>query len=122
IATPWDKHTPMAVYAMEHGKHACTEVPAAVSLDECWQLVETSERTKKHCMMMENCCYGFFELLTLNLARQGYFGELINGEGAYIDNLLAENFSDHYWRHWRLRYNTRWNGNLYPTHGLGPIC
>jgi len=74
ICTPWSMHTPMAVYAMEHGKHAASEVPAAVTIDECWQLVETSERTRKHCMMLENCCYDFFELLTLNMARQGFFG------------------------------------------------
>ena len=79
IATPWNLHTPMAVYAMEHGKHVCIEVPAAVSLEECWQLVETSEATRKHCMMLENCCYDFFELLTLNMARQGFFGAGILG-------------------------------------------
>jgi predicted dehydrogenase len=123
IATPWEMHTPMALYAMEHGKHVCIEVPAAVTLEECWQLVETSERTRKHCMMMENCCYDFFELLTLNLTRQGFFGEIIHGEGAYIHNLLNENFDKtYYWEMWRLRQNTRRNGNLYPTHGLGPIC
>lgn len=123
IATPWDLHTPMAVYAMEHGKHVCIEVPAAVTLDECWQLVETSEKTKQHCMMMENCCYDFFELLTLNMARQGYFGDIVHGEGAYIHNLLGLNFDKNgYWEMWRLRENVRRNGNLYPTHGLGPIC
>src|SRR5690606_8198000 len=63
ICTPWDLHTPMAVMAMENGKHAAVEVPAATRLDEAWQLVETSERTRKHCMMLENCCYDFFELL-----------------------------------------------------------
>ena len=88
ICTPWAWHTPMAVYAMEHGKHAATEVPAAITLDECWQLVETSEKTKKHCMMLENCCYDFFELLTLNMARQGFFGEILHAEGAYIHDLM----------------------------------
>ena len=68
ITTPWAWHTPMAVYAMENGKHACIEVPAAKTIDECWQLVETSEKTTKHCMMLENTCYDFFELLTLNSA------------------------------------------------------
>ena len=71
ICTPWYLHTPMAVYAMKQGKHVAIEVPAATTLEECWQLVETSEKTKKHCMMLENCCYDFFELLTLNMARQG---------------------------------------------------
>src|SRR5665648_93179 len=116
IATPWDMHVSMAVYAMEQGKHVCIEVPAAVTVDECWQLVETSERTRKHCMMLENCCYDFFELLTLNMARQGFFGEIVHAEGAYIHNLLGHNFQkDGYWNMWRLKENGKRNGNLYPT-------
>lgn len=123
ICTPWDSHTEMAVYAMEHGKHVAVEVPAAKTIDEAWQLVETSERTKKHCMMLENCCYDFFELLTLNMARQGLFGELVHGEGAYIHNLMGHNFGkDVYYDMWRLKENAARNGNLYPTHGLGPVC
>ncbi|HVG11619.1 MAG TPA: Gfo/Idh/MocA family oxidoreductase [Flavisolibacter sp.] len=123
ICTPWSLHTPMAVYAMEHNKHAATEVPAALSLDECWKLVETSEKTRKHCMMLENCCYDFFELLTLNMARQGLFGEVIHAEGAYIHNLLDLNFSkEGYVDMWRLKENIKRNGNPYPTHGLGPIA
>jgi hypothetical protein len=123
ICTPWNLHAPMAVYAMEHGKHVAIEVPAAETIDECWQLVETSERTRMHCMMMENCCYDFFELLTLNMARQGFFGEIVHGEGAYIHNLLDSNFNKNgYWNMWRLRENASRRGNLYPTHGLGPVC
>lgn len=123
ITTPWEWHTPMAVYAMEHGKHAVSEVPAAKTIDECWQLVETSERTKKHFMMLENCCYDFFELLTLNMARQGFFGEIVHGEGAYLHYLLDLNFDKNgYSEMWRLKENQHRNGNLYPTHGLGPIC
>ncbi len=123
ICTPWHYHTPMAVYAMKNGKHACTEVPAAVTLDECWQLVETSEKTKKHCMMLENCCYDFFEQLTLNMARNGMFGEVIHAEGAYLHNLLDLNFNKNgYADMWRLKENATRNGNLYPTHGLGPIA
>lgn len=123
ICTPWAWHTPMAVRAMESGKHVAVEVPAAKTVDECWQLVETSERTKKHCMQLENCCYDFFELLTLNMARQGLFGELIHGEGAYIHDLRWDYTYDKngYADMWRLKENVR-NGNLYPTHGLGPIC
>ena len=122
ITTPWAWHTPMAVYAMQSGKHAVSEVPAAKTIEECWQLVETSEKTKRHFMMLENCCYDFFELLTLNMARQGYFGEIIHGEGAYIHDLLDGNFSKtKYSEMWRLKENFR-KGNLYPTHGLGPIC
>ena len=122
IATPWSLHTPMAAYAMNHGKHVCVEVPACKTMDECWQLVETSEKTKKHCMILENCCYDFFELLTLNMVRQGFFGEIVHGEGAYIHDLLAGNFSKtKYYDMWRLKENFR-NGNLYPTHGLGPVA
>lgn len=124
ICTPWRLHTTMAVYAMKNGKHAATEVPAAVTLDECWQLVETSEKYKKHCMMLENCCYDFFELLTLNMARQGLFGELVHAEGAYIHDLRDLNFdkTKGYADMWRLKENASRNGNLYPTHGLGPVA
>ncbi|MBB5439015.1 putative dehydrogenase [Pedobacter sp. AK017] len=122
IATPWNLHTPMAVFSMEHDKHAAVEVPAAETLEECWQLVETSEKTKKHCMMLENCCYDFFELLTLNMARQGFFGEIVHAEGAYLHDLLDENFSKtQYQGMWRLKDNYK-SGNLYPTHGLGPVA
>lgn len=122
--TPWHLHTPIAVYAMNHGKHACTEVPAAKTLDECWQLVETSEKTKKHCMMLENCCYDFFELLTLNMARQGMFGEIVHAEGAYIHDLTKDWLfnKNAYADMWRLKENASHNGNLYPTHGLGPVA
>lgn len=123
IATPWDLHVPMAVYAMNAGRHAAVEVPAAKTIDECWELVETSERTKMHCMMLENCCYDFFELLTLNMARQGYFGDIIHGEGAYIHDLVDLNFNKKgYESMWRLKENIGRDGNLYGTHGLGPIC
>lgn len=122
ICTPWNLHAPMANYAMEHGKHAAVEIPVATTVDDCWKLVETSEKTKKHCMMLENCCYDFFELLTLNMARQGYFGEIIHAEGAYIHDIY-DSFFDKSKRFdlWRLKENQR-NGNLYPTHGLGPVA
>ncbi|MGX5819667.1 Gfo/Idh/MocA family oxidoreductase [Chitinophaga lutea] len=123
IATPWSLHTPMAVYAMEHGKHAATEIPAATTVEDCRKLVATSERTRKHCVMLENCCYDFFELLTLNMARQGFFGEIVHTEGAYIHDIFESMF-DRSKRYdvWRLRENAKRNGNLYPTHGFGPIC
>lgn len=121
IATPWQLHTPIAVYAMKQGKHVAVEVPAAVTLDECWQLVETSETTRKHCMMLENTCYDFFELLTLNMARQGFFGEIVHVEGAYLHDLTNSLMTDgKYSDNWRLKQNLR-QGSLYPTHGLGPI-
>jgi len=123
-ATPWELHTPIAVYAMEHGKHVATEVPAAITIDECWQLVETSEETRKHCTMLENCCYDFFELLTLNMARNGFFGDIIHCEGAYIHNLNEEIIwsKNRFVDMWQLKHIIRRKGNLYPTHGLGPIC
>jgi len=124
ITTHWDLHTPIAVYAMEQGKHAVTEVPAAISIDECWQLVNTAEKTRRHFMQLENCNYDFFEMATLNMARQGLFGEIVHAEGAYIHDLRALKFdeNDGYWNMWRLRHNETRNGNLYPTHGFGPIC
>lgn len=123
ICTHWELHAPIALYAMEQGKHVAVEIPAAITVEDCWKLVETSERTKRHCVILENCCYDFFEMLTLNLVRQGFFGELIHGEGAYIHDILAS-FFDREKRYdlWRLKENTRRNGNLYPTHGIGPIC
>jgi len=124
VCTQWTLHTPIAVYAMEHGKHVVTEVPAALSIDECWKLVNTSERTRRHYMMLENCCYDFFEMATLNMAQHGLFGEIFHAEGAYIHDLRSLNFNEKngYWDMWRLKYNTNHTGNPYPTHGLGPVC
>jgi hypothetical protein len=123
-ATPWELHTPIAVYAMQHGKHVAVEVPAAVTIDECWQLVETSERTRKHCMMLENCCYDFYELMTLNMARQGFFGDIVHCEGAYIHDLNEEIIwsKNRFVDMWQLKHIISRKGNLYPTHGLGPLC
>lgn len=123
IVTPWALHAPMCVYAMKNGKHTATEVPAALTVEECWELVETSEKTGKHCMMLENCCYDFFELQTLNMVREGVFGELTHAEGAYIhalNDLIAN--ENGYQDMWRFKMNNTLNGNLYPTHGLGPIA
>jgi Oxidoreductase family, NAD-binding Rossmann fold len=124
VCTHWDLHTPIAVYAMEHGKHVAVEVPAALTIEQCWQLVNTSEKTRKHCMQLENCNYDFFEMATLNMAQKGLFGEIVHGEGAYIHDLRWLNFDEKtgYWHMWRLKHNEKRNGNLYPTHGLGPIC
>lgn len=126
ICTDWLTHTPMAVYAMEQGKHVAVEVPAAVTVKECWDLVNTAEKTQRHCMMLENCCYDFFELNTLNMAQQGVFGEIVHVEGAYIHDLRELNFNQFgnygYYNQWRLKYNEKHDGNPYPTHGLGPVC
>ena len=120
LAVPWQLHTPIAVYAMEHGKHVAIEVPAATSIKECWDLVNTSERTRKHCMMLENCCYDFFELTCLNMAQQGLFGEIVHVEGSYCHNL--EPYWDNYQGDWRMTYNKDHHGDVYPTHGIGPVC
>ena len=120
ITTDWLSHTPIAVYAMEHGKHVAIEVPAATSVAECWQLVDTSERTRRHCMMLENCVYDHFELTVLNMAQQGLFGEIVHVEGGYLHSL------DKFWPlfddNWRLKFNQAHDGDVYATHGLGPIC
>ena len=120
ICTNWQTHVEMAVYAMECGKHVAVEVPAAMSVAECWRLVDTSERTSKHCMMLENCVYDFFELTCLNMAQQGLFGEVLHAEGAYIHNL--EPFWDYYHDNWRLDFNQKHSGDVYATHGFGPDC
>lgn len=123
VATHWALHAEIAIYAMEHGKHVALEIPAATTVEDCWRLVTTSEQTKKHCVILENCCYDFFELLTLNLARQGYFGDIVHCEGAYIHDILNSFFEkDARFDYWRLKENADRNGNLYPTHGIGPIC
>ena len=120
ICTNWQTHVPMAVYAMQRGKHVAVEVPAATSLKECWRLVDVAEQTQRHCMMLENCCYDFFEMTALNMAQQGLFGEVIHGEGAYIHNL--EPYWPYYYDNWRLDFNQKHSGDVYPTHGLGPLC
>lgn len=122
VTTPWRLHAPIGVYSMEHGKHVALEIPAAKTIEECWELVQASEKTKKHCVILENCCYDFFELLTLNLARNGFFGEIVHTEGAYIHEIgKSLFFRGKPGRSWRLKENMERNGSLYPTHGLGPV-
>ena len=123
ITTPTYMHAKMAVYAMEQGKHVITEVPAAVTLDECWELVKTSERTKKHCMMMENYSFMPFQMTTLNMAKQGFFGDIVHGDGAYNTSKMGNNFrKTTYWNMWWLRMYGSRRGNIYPTHGMVPIA
>lgn len=121
-ATPWRWHVPVCVAAMKAGKHSATEVPAAVTIDECWELVETSEKTGLYCMMLENCCYGRSELVILNMVRKGLFGEIVHGEGGYLHDLRALKFSTSGEGLWRTAHSVKRDGNLYPTHGLGPIA
>ncbi len=123
ISTPWEDHVPMAVAAMERGKHAFIEVPAATTLEECWQLVEVSERTGMHCMMMENVNYGRDELMVLNMCRNNVFGDLLHGEAAYIHDLRGQMHEvERGTGSWRTYQYAKRNGNLYPTHGLGPVA
>ncbi len=121
-ATPWEFHVPVCLAAMRSAKHAATEVPAAYTIDDCWKLVDTSERTRRHCIMMENCNYGYNELLVLNMVRAGLFGDLKHGGAAYNHDLRAILFENKDEGLWRRAHHTRRNSNLYPTHGLGPVA
>ncbi|MDR2949740.1 MAG: Gfo/Idh/MocA family oxidoreductase [Prevotella sp.] len=120
IATGWQSHAMMGVQAMKDGKHVAIEVPAAMTMGEIWDLINTSEQTRKHCMQLENCVYDFFELTTLNIVQQGLLGELVHAEGAYIHGLQP--YWDEYWNDWRMDFNKEHRGDVYPTHGLGPVC
>ncbi|MBD1580710.1 Gfo/Idh/MocA family protein [Pseudoalteromonas sp. S16_S37] len=122
ISTPWKWHAPMAIDTMNSNKHAFVEVPLALSVEEMWDIVDTAERTQRHCMMMENVNYGRDELMVLNMVRQGLFGELLHGEAAYIHELRWQMKEvEHKTGSWRTDWHTKRNGNLYPTHGLGPV-
>lgn len=120
VATDWKRHAQIGVQAMKDGKHVVIEVPAAMKMNEIWDLINTSEKTRKHCMQLENCVYDFFELTTLNMAQQGLFGEILHAEGSYIHNL--EPYWADYWNNWRLDYNATHRGDIYATHGMGPAC
>lgn len=120
ICTDWKHHVPISLYAMEHGKNVAVEVPAAASLEDIWALINMSEKTRKHCMMLENCCYDFYEMAVLTMAQKGLLGEILHGEGSYHHNL--DPFWDSYWNNWRLDFNKEVKGDVYPTHGLGPVC
>src|ERR1700743_1806550 len=122
IATPWNWHVEMAVASMKHGKHTAVEVPAATTIEDCWKLVDTSEQTRRHCTMLENCCYGYNETLELRMVHAGLFGDLLYGEGAYLHDLREELFSNKGEGLWRRTISTERDGTLYPTHGLGPIA
>ena len=130
IATDWNHHFPVAKCAMENGKHAAIEVPSAMNLEQCWDLINLSEKTRMHCFILENCCYDDYEMKSLLMAQDGVFGEVIRAEGAYIHELSP--FWKHYWKdpedndkdnlHWRMKYNMENRGDLYATHGLGPVA
>lgn len=130
VATDWNHHYPVAKCAMENGKHAAIEVPSAMNLDQCWSLINLAEQTRQHCFILENCCYDYYELNALAMAQDGVFGEIIRAEGAYIHSL--DGFWRAYWQdpndndkdglHWRLKYNKENRGDVYATHGLGPVA
>ncbi len=129
VATDWDHHFPVAKFALENGKHTAIEVPSAMNLEQCWELINLSEKTRKHCMILENCCYDWFELDALNMAQQGVLGEVLYAKGAYIHNL--DPFWGDYWVNptndpdklgWRMKYNKENRGDVYATHGLGPVA
>ena len=123
IATNWGNHAPMAIETMKQGAHAFVEVPIAVTIQEMWDIVDTSEQTQKHCMMMENVNYGREELLYLNLCRQGKIGEILHAEAAYIHELRFQmEEQERGTGSWRTPHYAKRNGNLYPTHGLGPVA
>ena len=122
IATPWEWHVPMCLEAMRNNKHAATEVPAAYTLDDCWQLVKTSEQTGKYCLMMENCNYDQIEMMILNMVKKNIFGELIHAECGYLHDLRAVKHDLKGEGLWRRAYSMKYNGDLYPTHGLGPVA
>ncbi|WP_208325951.1 Gfo/Idh/MocA family protein [Amycolatopsis arida] len=123
VATPWEAHVPMALAALRGGKHVGVECPIATTIEELWELVDASERTRRHCIQLENCCYGRNELRALRMAHDGLFGELLHGSGAYLHDLRELLFSDTYYAgQWRRAWHTRIDGDLYPTHGLGPVA
>ena len=126
ISTDWVSHANIAVYALEQGKHTALEVPAAMSVKDCWRLVDAAERSQRHCMMLENCCYDEFELATLNMVQQGLFGDLVHAEASYIHDLrdrISSNDEGHRrWINWQVEYMATHIANFYPTHGLGPVA
>jgi hypothetical protein len=121
-ATPWEWHVPVMLAAMRNGKHAATEVPAAMFLDDCWAIVEAAEKYKKHCVMMENCNYDRMEMMVFNIVRQGLLGELLHAEGGYLHDLREIKFENRDEGLWRRAWSMKLDGNLYPTHGLGPVA
>ncbi|MEU2517005.1 Gfo/Idh/MocA family protein [Streptomyces syringium] len=123
VATPWEWHFPMAEAALLNGKHVGVECPLAMELDQLWRLVDLSERTRRHCIQMENCCYGRNEMRVLRMAHAGLFGDLLHGAGAYIHDLRALMFSPTYYEGpWRRLWHTRLKGDVYPNHGFGPVA
>jgi predicted dehydrogenase len=121
-ATPWEWHAPVLLAALRAGVHGATEVPMGVSIEECWELVETAEKVRRHCIMMENCCYDRPEMMIFNMMRRGVFGETIHAECGYLHDLRRLKLTDFYHDRWRVKHSIARNGDLYPTHGIGPVA
>jgi hypothetical protein len=121
-ATPWEWHVPVMLAAMKAGKHVATEVPAAMTLDDCWALVEAAEKHQRHAVMMENCNYERAEMMAFNLVRRGAIGEVLHAEGGYLHDLREIKFEKQDEGLWRRAWSMKLDGNPYPTHGLGPIA
>ncbi len=121
-ATPWEWHAPIMLAAMKNGKHTATEVPAVMTIDDCWAIVESAEKHRRHCVMMENCNYDRMEMMVFNMVRQGVFGEILHAAGGYLHDLRAIKFADEGEGLWRRAWSMKLDGNLYPTHGLGPVA
>lgn len=130
IATPWLWHVPMALAAMERGKAVAVEVPAATTVQGCWDLVETQERTGMPFMMLENVCYRRDVMAVLRIVREGLLGEMMHLQCGYQHDLRAVKFNPgaefgpgaNGEAVWRTDHSIHRNGDLYPTHGIGPVA
>ncbi len=121
IACAWEDHIKIACAAMEKGVYVGLEVGGAYSVEDCWRLVDSYEKTRVPVFMVENCCYGKKELMTKNMAEQGFFGEVVAVEGAYSHDLRSEIANGKEMRHYRLRNYINRNCDNYPTHALVPL-
>lgn len=124
VCTDWFSHAHLAVEAMEAGKHVAVEVPAAVTLEECWRIVEVSRRTGRCFFLLENCCFDPFHLHALELVGSGHLGEIKHCEGAYLHDLHTwerEHCSEVPLYRWMDEEHPFTSGNAYPTHGIGPM-
>lgn len=122
ITCAWEGHIDIAVEAMQSGKFVAMEVGGAYSVEDCWRLVDTYEQTKTPLMMLENCCYGEYELMTLRMVREGIFGDIVHCEGGYHHDLREEVAFGKENRHYRLKNYLERNCENYPTHEIGPIA
>lgn len=126
VCTDWFTHAEIAIEGMKYDKHVAVEVPIALTVEDCWRIVEVAEKAKKHCFMLENSCYDAFEMATLNMLQQGCFGEVMHFDTAYIhdlrERLLTNEFGARSTDNWQNKYNSSHTGNPYPTHALGPVC